>query len=171
MKTNISQIPNEVLARLFFRRLWQGYDSGGFSVGRSIQSSLVEAYIALNQYDNLPEFPLDLRELANEAKRRSDLIYKQSVIGNLENLSLISDSDISLLCIEALRVWYQIHSNEKHPQGYTANAWEGVFVDSICKIMPIPFFPYFRSDKDIIKICKEAEERVVIRYTESIFTI
>ncbi len=159
---SISDIPNDRLVRIFFRKLWQGYDSGGFSVGRSLQSNLVEAYmcIALNNYENLENPPLDLRGFADEACRRAPIIYQQMILGNLDNLSIVSNHDISLLCIEALRVWYQIHEDEQNYQGYVANTWEGRFVTSICTIIPIPFFPYFKSDADIIKIWKEADDRI-----------
>lgn len=157
---NISDIPNDRLVRIFFRKLWQGYDAGGFSVGRSLQSNLVEAYTALNNYDDLENPPIDLRGLSDEARRRKPITSQQMILGNLGNLSIISNHDISMLCIEALRVWYQIHKDERNSQGYVANTWEGRFVTSICTIMPIPFFPYFKSDADIIKIWKEADDRI-----------
>ena len=163
MKTNISDIPNDILARLFFRRLWQGYDSGGFSVGRSLQSNLVEAYMSLNQYENLEELSLGLRGFAQEADTRAPNICRQTLLGNLDNLSLISSYDLSLLCIDALRVWYQIHKDEKHSQGYVANTWEGKFVTSLCRIMPIPIFPYFSSDEDIVRVWVEVENRIRIK--------
>ncbi len=167
----ISVISDDVLARIFFKRLWQSYDSGGFSVGRSIQSNLLESYLHLNQYDNLPEFPLGLREFAEEADRRCSFIYRQTVFGDLENLSTISNHDISLLCIDALRTWYHTYKDVKTPQGYLANTWESRFVDSVYKIMPIPNFVKFESNEDFVKIWKEADDRIRILYAnDSFFT-
>lgn len=167
MTTHITEISNDFLARLFFRRLWQSYDSGGISARRSLQSSLVEAHNALNQYDYLPDLPFGLREFAEEADKRVTFKHRQTLLGSLEDLSIISRSDISLLCIEALRIWYQIHKDEIHSQGYVANRGEGKFVDSICKIIPIPIFPHIKSDADIIKISLEADNRVRIKFTDN----
>jgi hypothetical protein len=119
--------------------------------------------MSLNQYENLEEIPLGLNDFAQEANTRTPNIYRQTLLGNLYNLSLISSYDLSLLCIEALRVWYQIHKDEKHPQGYVANTWEGKFVTSLCRIMPIPNFPYINSDENMVRICLETENRIRIK--------
>jgi hypothetical protein len=165
MNTSISEVSDEVLARLFFRRLWQGYDSGGFSVGRSLQSNLVEAYMSLSCLYSINEFELDLKDFAQEAEHREPVSCRQMILGNLDNLSVISSSDIPLLCIEALCVWYKIHDNERCGQGYIANSWEHRFIVSVCKIMPIPLFPFFKSDEDILKIWVEADKRITIKYS------
>lgn len=166
----ISNMPNDILARLFFRRLWQGYDSGGHSVGRSLQSSLLESYLALNEHEHLREFPLGLRDFAQEADARASMIHKQTIMGNLDDLSMVSSHDVSLLCLEALRVWYHIHADEKHPQGYgyVANTWEGRFVTRVCRIIPIPFFPYFNSDQDMLKVWEVAMDRVRTKHESEI---
>jgi len=161
----ISSIPDHLLVRLFFRRLWQGYDAGGISVGRSIQASLLEAYLGLNYYEKLPNVALDLKGFADEADSRNPIIERQTLFGNLDNLSIVSSHDLSLLCIEALRVWYQIHHNEINTQGYVANPLEGKYVTSICNIMPIPFFTDLKSDNDFMKVWKEAGDRFVRKMT------
>lgn len=162
--TNISKLPNETIARLFFRRLWQGYDSGGVSVGRSLRSDLVEVYTSLHPHEEDDNFPLGLREFADEAEKRSPLACKQTIFGDWNKLNLIPSLDIGPLCIEGLRVWYNIHKDEETRDGYVANTWEGKFINTICQIMPIPFFPQITSDEEIVLLARTGEERVRASY-------
>ena len=161
----ISHLPNEILARLFFRRLWQGYDSGGVSVGRSLRSDLVEAYTSLFPLEIDAIFPFGLRDFANEAKKRKPLNHRQIIFGDLSKLDLVSNTEIGLLCIEGFRVWYYNHKNERTSEGYVANLWKGKFIEVIWRIMPIPFFPHIKNDNEIMLIARVADERVRMDYS------
>jgi hypothetical protein len=165
--TDISQLPNETLARLFFRRLWQGYDSGGVSVGRSLRSDLVEVYLALHVLEEDDNYPLGLREFADEAGKRQPLISKQILFGDLSRLDIIPSHEIGLLCIEGLRVWYNLHADERTNDGYSANIWECRFIEAVCRIMPIPLFPDITSDDEIILLTRTGEERVRMSHDTS----
>lgn len=51
-----------LMVRALMRRLWQFYDAGGHSMGRSDRSKLLEAAIGIFPSQMLPEFPDDTAE-------------------------------------------------------------------------------------------------------------
>jgi len=160
----LPHLSDYILVRQFFRKLWQGYSAGGINMGRSLQARLLETYLSFNPYSDNAYEGVGLRDFANEADRRHPVLHRPQVFGTLKSLSVVSSGDISLLCIEALRVWYRLHENERCSQGWVANTWEGRFVTSICRIMPIPVFPYFYTDADMFILANEADDRIRIDF-------
>ncbi len=51
------------VARLIFRKLYQMFDAGGISAGRSIVSSILEVYL---DFARLPDFPLGLEPAGDD---------------------------------------------------------------------------------------------------------
>jgi hypothetical protein len=156
---DITSIPDHILVRLFMRKLWQAYDSGGHSVGRSLASFLLEGYLGLHECRDLPDIPVDLRGLSDEAQRRQPVLYRHCIFGNPCDLSVVSNYDISMLCLLALMKWYEIHRDERCPAGYVANGWEERFLEGICTIVPLPYFPHITRDSDMFLIAQEAQDR------------
>lgn len=167
MNSTVSQLSDEMLARFFFRRLWQAYGAGGVNAGRSLKSDLVEVYMSLHDYDDIPDIPVGLRECAEEADKRVCFSrYQQRFFGDINSLELIPSQDIGLLCIDGLHKWYENHQGEMERDGYVANLFECRFISKICKIIPIPFLPNIDSDSDIIRLVREGRERVRIKLQE-----
>ena len=115
-KNNLETLTNAELARLFFRTLWQGYDSGGISCGRSMRSALLEVYLDLVQIPNLPDM-MDLyedEEFCNEARKKSRRIKrakrKQDPLlpfPKEDRVSLLNVSEVAMLCLACLLRWYK----------------------------------------------------------------
>lgn len=167
MINRISELSDDNLVRLFFKKLWQGYDSGGVSIGRSLRSSLVEVYLAICEDcedEMVRNLQIGLREIAEEADRRASPKYRQMVLCSGEDASILPSVLIALLCIEGLHNWYNIHQGEENSEGYIANPFEYRFISSVHKIMPIPFFPGLNSDAEIKILSQIGKERVRIKF-------
>lgn len=54
-RPTLQELATDVLVRLWFRMLWQRYDLGGISVGRSKRCDLLDCYLDFVPLPNLPD--------------------------------------------------------------------------------------------------------------------
>lgn len=100
-KPTVQELSTEVLVRLWFRLLWQRYDHGGISVGRSRRCDLLDCYLDFTPLPELPGSCDDYYEGLEEELLARPLapppaIVRQSAFGTL------SEADVARLGLGAL---------------------------------------------------------------------
>jgi hypothetical protein len=113
---DLESLSDYVLARLLIRKLWQMYDNGGVSMGRSLRASLLESILPLlpeltDEESGLSE-KVGVWELYREGERRRKInkkVEKQKFTQPLLFVSLpyISNATLFCLVIDAILDWYK----------------------------------------------------------------
>jgi hypothetical protein len=149
----------EVLFRLLINRLWCGYDSGGISIRRSYQATLVEGFMDLFPVDwrycdvvgdvfGEVKFRVDRHIRAKERRDKQNLPKQQKFIQcelPFVELSVLSNVEFTLLSLEELCRWYEEESERKgflyrHPVNtsfYLKNLCEICFRKSLRRRVPL----------------------------------
>lgn len=158
----IKDLEDKDLVRRFFATLWVRFNVGGISYGRSIQSSLVEAFLDLTKPDDLPGLPLELEDFSREADRRLGRSVCQVLFArDVCNLVMISGQDISTLCLMALEQWYEKNENRTDSEGYIANPNQARQIRSVCRLIPRIYWPTPLAETETLRmILREARSRV-----------
>ena len=92
----------DILIRLWFRLLWQKYDLGGISVGRSMRCDLLDCFL---DFMPTPELPGSLDEysdgLEEEILRRPTCKYRRRPMA-LEQIASCTKQEVALMGLGAL---------------------------------------------------------------------
>ncbi len=118
MKNNLSDFDISVLIRLWFRLLWQKYDLGGISVGRSLRCDLLDCFL---DFCPLPELQLGADEysegLEPEILRRP-LVEPHSSL-KPEDICRYSKEQVALAGLGALlALEFSVHADVAWRGGY-----------------------------------------------------
>lgn len=144
-KNNLETLTNAELARLFFRELWQGYDSGGISCGRSMRSVLLEIYLDLVPIPDVPDmadfygYDAFCKEAGKQKRRLRRQRREQELLlpfPKEDRISLLSASEVALLCLACLLRWYK-DSHHLWEQDWSLEPQEKRMA-TICRILPLP---------------------------------
>jgi len=106
MKTSIKKIGTEGLARLLVRQLYQIYDYGGISAGRSYSSLLLESAKDIMRPPKVSNYDLWFSsELVDEAERRAKEGRNLIQLSFCEKVSSWKNLSIAFLLLRKLSVW------------------------------------------------------------------
>lgn len=158
-KRPLYALNSEVLFRLLINRLWCGYDSGGISIRRSYQATLVEGFMDIFPTDWVNcdidgdvfgevKFRVDrhirVREWREKQNPRKQQKWVQCELPFVE-LSVLSNIEFTLLSLEELCRWYEEEAEGKgflykHPVNtsfYLKNLCEICFRKSLRRRVPL----------------------------------
>ncbi|MFC1775591.1 hypothetical protein ACFLY0_01925 [Patescibacteria group bacterium] len=139
-------LSDEELARLLLRQLWQCYDSGGISIGRSPESQLLEAVmniIPLPDLVDMDRFYSD--DIMIEARIRFAVIERESCemkqYALFQQNPTLSDNCLAYLLLKKLTNLYE---KEEFPRlaevGLITSAMKLISIDLIENLESLPDF-------------------------------
>ncbi len=119
MKTEeLKTFDTSVLIRLWFRLLWQKYDLGGISVGRSLRCDLLDCFL---DFSPLPQFQCGADEYSEGLEQEiliRPLVKPHSTLV-LEDIGHYSKEQVALAGLGALlALEFSVHADTAWTEGY-----------------------------------------------------
>lgn len=118
MKNNLIDFDINVLIRLWFRLLWQKYDLGGISVGRSLRCDLLDCFL---DFSVLPELQLGADEYSEglESEILGRPLVEPSSSLKPEDVCRYSKEQVALAGLGALlALEFSVHADIAWKNGY-----------------------------------------------------
>ncbi len=117
-KEKLSDFDINVLIRLWFRLLWQKYDHGGISVGRSLRCDLLDCYL---DFTPLPDLQFSADEyyegLESEILRRSHIRPHSTLVP--EEICIYTNEQVALAGLGALlALEFSVDADTAWNEGY-----------------------------------------------------
>jgi len=124
----VSDLSNKDLARLLLRLLWQRYDVGGISMGRSPQSRLLEAVMGILPLPDIAGIDsLLLGEMIEEGRTRLGVVTSGSqLFFSRDQLIYLPNLCIGYLLLKKLsELFHELESS----RGYPVSSYEKEVID------------------------------------------
>ena len=162
---NVGELTCLELFRLIARQLWGTYDTGGISVGRSYQSSLLEAFIDLfSCHSELVEGNM-LHEVGHRYRTIYNCLsfdkqfYTEQPFLPFEDLCILNNLEFTFICLREMDRWYE---EEAEGAGFF-----NTFHKNLAKAMFLAFRMYIQDmSLDALRSIKFSKESIT-RYAES----
>lgn len=118
-KHNLKRFSLKVLIRLWFRRLWQKYDSGGHSGGRSLRCHMLDCFLDFTSFPKLT-YPLDEYSEGLEIEILSrPICLTRRMFLKIEDIEHCTKQGFALLGLGTLlALEYSVHKDTAWKEGY-----------------------------------------------------
>jgi hypothetical protein len=141
-------LPIETLIRLWFRLLWQKFDLGGISVGRSLRCDLLDCYLDFTPIPKLSGESDEYSDGLYEEILRRSIIRKKRQIITVEQINVCSKEELALLGLGSLlKLEYSVSADIAWNEGYEL---ERKKIKEVLKRFPI-FYP--SKEQEINQTC------------------
>jgi hypothetical protein len=130
----IEELSNYELFRTLVNYLWNRYDSGGISVGRSYQATLLEGFMDMFHFTGWRELEGDIRQDVQRrillAPREYPELQEELPFSVLETLS---NTEFALLSLTEMCRW---HREDAEKEGYLnyEHRWVTIYIRVLCEL-------------------------------------
>ena len=170
-KVNLRRMPDRVLARRLMNVLWNYYDSGGVSAGRSLRSDLLDAAMYLTPVDFFKQYginrdDMDLDDVLTETRSRKRPFSHQVPRVKRFALRHMGKHCMVSLLLHALLDWYlgELRKLDAGEEKFVYSKYEHEILREIYFLLYC--HDYFKQCKDYLvlytpqELIKEVRERM-----------